>query len=129
MAFTVDLSQAANRHLDAADVLCAGRPPRRGVAGYLYGLAAELAVKAMVEQLPGLRSDAIFYAHFPELRTLLRDALKGRSARPLSSFVHDDAFMNSWDIRMRYADGRQIRDDWVEAWQRQARRAVSAMGT
>jgi hypothetical protein len=30
---------------------------------------------------------------------------------------------------MRYADARQIRDEWIDKWAEQARRAVSAMGT
>jgi hypothetical protein len=74
---------------------------------------------------------AIEYAHFPELRTLLRDALQGRnrSVKPLSVFIFNDAFMNNWHISMRYADADQIKGDWVRAWQKQARDVVNAMGT
>lgn len=129
MSFTANLPAAAHRHLDAADALASATPPRRPVAAYLYGLAAELALKAMAESVPALRTDAILYAHFPELRTYLRDALSGRTARALASLVHNDAFMNNWHISMRYADGRQVRDEWVSAWQQQARLAVSTMGT
>jgi hypothetical protein len=74
---------------------------------------------------------AIEYAHFPELRTMLRDALQGRhrNVKLLSTFIFNDSFMNGWHISMRYADARQIRDEWVKAWQGQAKDAVNAMGT
>jgi hypothetical protein len=74
---------------------------------------------------------AIEYAHFPDLRTLLRDALQGRhpNVTLLSRFVLNDSFMNNWHISMRYADARQIRDEWVKAWQEQAKAAVGSMGT
>lgn len=127
MAFTSNLSQAASRNLEAAEMLAKG--VRRDVAGYLYGIAAECAVKAMAEDIPLLRRNEIFYAHFPELRTLLRDALSGRTAKPLSTLIEDDSFLNNWHVKMRYADARQILDTWVNAWAQQARRAVNAMGT
>lgn len=134
MAFTHDLPRAAHRHLQAADMLRAAPGHRKDVAGYLYGIAAECAIKHMVIpiQLPPEHDKrAIEYAHFPELRTLLRDALQGRhrNSRALSVFIFNDAFMNNWHITMRYADARQIDSRWVEDWQQQARDAVNAMGT
>ena len=45
MGYTSDDPAAARRHLDAADHLAGGT--RRPVAGYLYGIAAECAVKAI----------------------------------------------------------------------------------
>ncbi|WP_148273525.1 hypothetical protein [Stigmatella aurantiaca] len=127
MAFTPNLPAAARRHLEAAEELVTGT--RQDVAGYLYGIAAECAVKAMMENIPLVRRDEAFYAHFPELRTILRDALQGRVARPLSALINDDRFLNNWHVRMRYADSRQILSDWVAAWSEQARRAVNAMGS
>ena len=130
MAFTHKLPEAARRNLRAADVLDEGH--RRDVAGYLYGIAAECAVKQMVIPLslsPEHDKNAIFYAHFPELRTLLRDALKGRNMKPLTVFVFNDGFMNNWHVGMRYADAAQILPGWVNAWRQQARDAVGAMGT
>jgi hypothetical protein len=134
MAFTHDLPAAARRHLQAADMLCADPGHRKDVAGYLYGIAAECAIKQMVIPLPmsaDQNKKAIEYAHFPDLRTLLRDALQGRhpNVTLLSRFVLNDSFMNNWHISMRYADARQIRDEWVKAWQEQAKAAVGAMGT
>lgn len=126
MAYTVDLSAAAQRHLDAAEKLA--RAQREDVAGYLYGIAAECALKAMAKTLPTGRSDDIFYAHFPELRTRLRDLLQGRMAQPLLQLIRDDSFMNEWDIRMRYAPANAVREKPIERWAQQARRAVSSMG-
>jgi hypothetical protein len=46
MAFAPNLRSAARRHLEAGSEL--NRGPRRDVAGYLFGIAAECAVKAML---------------------------------------------------------------------------------
>jgi len=127
MAFTPNMPAAARRHLVAAEELA--DTARWDVAGYLYGIAAECAIKTMMENIPLARRQEAFYAHFPELRTLLRDTLQGRSARPLSAFINDDRFLNNWHVSMRYADAQQISEQWVTAWREQARRAVSAMGS
>lgn len=120
-----NLPRAARRTLDAAERL--DRPARADVAGYLYGLAAECAVKHMSTQIPSARGDDVFYAHFPELRTLLRDRLQGRNAKILLRYIEDDAFMNNWHVSMRYCSGSEIRRRWVESWARQARDVVNAM--
>jgi hypothetical protein len=127
MAFTANLPAAARRHLEAAEELVNG--PRQDVAGYLYGIAAECAVKAMMKEVPCARRDDAFYQHFPELRTILRDVLQGRSAQPLLTLIDNEQFLNNWNVRMRYADGRQILSEWVKNWGEQARRAVNTMGS
>ena len=78
MAYEHDMPAAAHRHLDAGTKL--EKNGRRDVAGYLFGLAAECAVKAMAARIPAARCDEIFYAHFPELRTLVRDKAQGHGA-------------------------------------------------
>jgi len=131
MSYTPDLSAAAGRHLDAAEALAEG--PRRRVAGYLNGVAAECAIKAMMRDaglIPqGPRREDPFYAHFPQLRTMMRDRLKGRRGGPLLKFINDDRFMTRWDTDMRYCKGSEIQDSWISAWQTQARDAVAAIGT
>ena len=67
------------------------------------------------------------YAHFPTLKTLLRDRAQGRHATVLRRFADDDAFMNEWDIEMRYAPRQDITDDLVERWRAHAQRAVTEM--
>lgn len=133
MAFMIDMPAAARRHLHAADLLATG--PRWDVAGYLYGIAAECAVKAMMGDAGYRpRGDADrrmdpFFAHFPELRTLLRDAPQLRRGFLLHRFIQNDGFMNQWSTRMRYSRGKDIEKHWVESWATQARQVVAAMGT
>lgn len=133
MSYTPNLPVAAGRHLAAAEELAGGTCRR--VAGYLYGIAAECAIKAMMLQvgltpLPGeqRRADP-FYAHFPELRTLLRDRLAGRRDALLLRFIKDDSFLHHWDTEMRYCAGAEIQDSWITDWQTHARNAHAAMGT
>ncbi len=47
MAFTPHMPTAARRHLEAAEILF-GNTTRMDVSGYLYGIAAECAVKALM---------------------------------------------------------------------------------
>lgn len=134
MSFQPNLPASARRHFEAADILFTSEN-RRDVAGYLYGIAAECAVKAMMLEAGRrplerhMRNEDPFYSHFPQLKTLLRDSLVGRSATTLRRFVEDPKFMNQWDIEMRYSKGSDIRDDWVETWRTQARDIVNAIGT
>jgi hypothetical protein len=59
MTFTTDYAASARRHLEAG-VLLRDRKP--DVAGYLFGIAAECAIKAMMDEAnvrpkrPGVRS-------------------------------------------------------------------------
>ena len=127
------MQAAARRHLQAAEVLAGGH--RRDVAGYLYGLAAECAIKAMMYEagyrpIPNAaRKEDPMFAHFPELRTMLRDQLHGRRGLPLNTFINADSFMNWWSTRMRYSHGKDIRPEWIDAWAQQARQAVASIGT
>ncbi len=132
MAFSTDMRAAARRHLQAAEVLVAPGG-RRDVAGYLFGIAAECAVKAMMIDA-GLRPTSDrrgdpFYEHFPDLRTLLKDNVHGRKAATLNNFINNDAFMNNWSTRMRYSNGKDIYDRWIDGWAEQARQAVASIGT
>jgi hypothetical protein len=133
MSYALDLPAAAQRHFLAAEALVSGH--RRDVAGYLYGISIECAVKAMMLDaglrpmpLEDRRSDP-FFAHFPTLRTLLRDSLQGRRSSTLNHFIEDARLMSQWDTDMRYSHGKDIRDEWVANWQKQARDAIARMGT
>jgi hypothetical protein len=126
MAYSVDMRAAAYRHLEAADKLML--TGRADVAAYLHGIAAECAVKAMAATLPCARQEVILKAHFPALRTLLRDALKGRAAQPLLRILTSDAYLNEWEIRVRYAASSEIRRKPLADWAKQARQTVSTMG-
>ena len=132
MAYTPDMPAAARRHLEAANALVDG--PRHDVAGYLYGIAAECAIKALMSDagmrpLHDNRRDDPFYAHFPELRTLLRDAPIGRRNGALRQFIDDDSFMAQWDTQMRYCKGSEIKGQWVVNWKNQACQVVASIDT
>jgi hypothetical protein len=133
VAYACDMRAAAHRHLMAAEELVGGT--RRDVAGYLFGIAAECGIKAMmldinIRPLPiANRKDDPFYAHFPDLRTMLRSRLAGRLAAPLLTFIGSDAFMNHWSTDMRYSHGRDVAEAWVIAWAQQARNVISSIGT
>jgi hypothetical protein len=133
MAFTWDMPASARRHLESANIL--SEQPKIDVAGYLFGVAAECAIKAMMQDalIPVLpkekRRDDPYFAHFPELRTMLRDMQMGRRAKPLMNYIEDDSFMNNWSTDMRYSHGREILARWVTVWAEQARQAAASIGT
>jgi hypothetical protein len=139
MAYGEGYAKSAKRHLCAADKLLgvklAGeRPGCRAVAGYLFGLSGELAVKAImrdsgIEKLEkSLRKDDPYYAHFPNLRTLLKNTkIRGRRAGELTKIVGNSSLFQCWDVAMRYAPTDNIEDRWVEAWQKSAKELVARM--
>jgi hypothetical protein len=126
MSYSADLPAAARRQLEAAQKLA--EDGQRHVAAYLFGLAAECALKAMAQSIPEARRDDVFYAHFPVLRTLLLDVLTGRRGQPLRRLVESPDFMNEWAIGIRYAPTAEVRNKPVERWAEQAARAVTSMG-
>lgn len=119
MAYRQELSNSARRHLRAADELygltAGGSQPGCGaVAGYLFGLSGELAIKAMMrdsgmQPLPAdRRRDDPFYAHFPELRSRLLEQLAGRRSGELRRIAETAALFANWDTDMRYAPTTDI---------------------
>lgn len=84
VAYRQDFVNAARRHFRAATELHAvtaagSQPGCSAVAGYLFGLSGELAVKAMMRDSGMVplasvsRRDDPYYAHFPELKERLKD--------------------------------------------------------
>lgn len=132
MAYEPNMHAAARRHLEAADILFDGT--RSDVAGYLYGIAAECAVKAMMldDQMrpsSGNRRDDPFFAHFPELRTMLLDQQWGRRAAILRRFIDDPSFLQEWDTSMRYCKESDIQARWISRWKEQAHNIIACIGT
>lgn len=139
MPYGQDLAGSARRHLAAAhrlyDADLAGHGPgSKAVAGYLYGLAGELALKQIMREsgmqpLDGTqRRDDPFYAHFPTLRILLRDKAEGRRAAELRRYADNNALFQDWDTGMRYAPTSDIDQRWTERWKSQAETLVADMG-
>jgi hypothetical protein len=122
---------AAYRHLQAAETLFDGH--RKDVSGYLYGWASECALKAlMIESgmrplAPDRRREDPFYAHFAELKTMLRDRAFGRRHGDIRKFAADPRFMQFWDTSMRYSDGKDVPDQWVERWREDAKAILAEL--
>lgn len=138
MAYRQDLLNSAKRHLRAAQELHGvtsggSQPGCRAVAGYLFGLAGELALKAMMRDsgmMPSAaehRRDDAFYAHFPALKSLLLNSLHGRRSGELRKIAESASLFQYWDTDMRYAPTADIQDAWVDSWNVSACDLVSRM--
>jgi hypothetical protein len=139
MAYSQDMRKAARRHLTAAQVLYerdgpGEQPGCKAVAGYLFGLAGELAVKELM-RISGMnplplaeRRDDPFFAHFPVLKTMLSTAT-GRRAGELRKFSEDPQLFQNWDIAIRYAPTNDVDANWVEKWKASAALLIERMET
>jgi hypothetical protein len=135
MAYRQDLKNAARRHLKAAQVLfthsdAGAQPGCKAVAGYLFGLAGELALKQLMREsgvLPAeSRRDDPYFAHFPELKAMLSTA-QGRRAGELMRLSKDPRLFRNWDTAMRYAPTVDIQQAWVEDWKKAAEDLIARM--
>jgi hypothetical protein len=126
MPYRVDMREAARRHFEAAQKLC-DVCQRPAVAAYLFGIAAECAVKHLAQSIPELRTHDVQYVHFPVLRHRVLDALRGRRGLPLRRLLEHDSFLNEWQIDVRYAPNKQVLDKPITAWREHATSAVRAM--
>jgi len=124
--FTSNMTKAAHRNWAAAESLRNAKAPDRTTAGYLYGIAAECAIKALYRDISWTTDsrDGPVYAHFPQLRSKLRDALSGRGGTPLMRFA-DSHFMEGWSIDMRYSDGTRPDAATLDRWRDNAVEAQS----
>lgn len=138
MAYQQDLSSSARRHFRAANELfdtetAGAQPGCRAVAGYLFGLCGELALKAMMRDsgmrplTEDLRRDDPFYAHFPELKSLIRDFAQGRRSGELRQLAENASLFQYWDTKMRYAPTTDIHNGWVDNWRSSANQLIQAM--
>ncbi len=132
MAFGIYMDKAAERHFRAAEYLYE-KTALHCVAGYLYGIAAECAIKHIMRQggitaqFPnGKNRTNPMYAHFPDLKRLLGSYIRGRRAQVLRP-VLEDHFMQEWDITMRYTATRSISKKKVERWREQAQTIIGSM--
>ncbi len=138
MAYRIDFAASARRHLRAAQKLYqtgapGAQPGSRAVAGYLFGLSGELAVKEMMRlsgirpRPPTERRDDPFYAHFPALKTYLSVVVQGRRTGELRRMSEDDKLFQFWDTDMRYAPTIDVSQLWIAAWKESAEHLVATM--
>jgi hypothetical protein len=135
----VSIRASARRHLNAAQALydhrgAGDQPGCKAVAGYLFGIAGELAVKELMRTsgimpLPeNKRRDDPFFAHFPDLKRMLATA-QGRRSGELRRISDDSRLFQNWDTSMRYAPTEDIRPDWVDQWKLSAKELIERMET
>jgi hypothetical protein len=122
MTYEVDFAASARRHWTDADKLLELK--RIQNAGYHYGFAAECALKSVMRDhgIPhseDRRSDP-FWAHFPDLRTLLIRDGKGRLPQRLYNLIAHGSFLQFWHTDMRYAKDHSVEEARVSQWRDQA---------
>jgi hypothetical protein len=138
LPYRKDLSSAARRHLKGAQILykstsAGAQPGSAAVAGYLFGLAGELALKQMMRssgmtELPvEQRRDDPFFAHFPALKGLLATRIHGRRSGELRRFAENRGLFSNWSTEMRYAPTADVAEDWIAKWKASAEELVSLM--
>lgn len=138
MTYRQDFASSARRHLKCASLLfssevAGAQPGCKAVAGYLFGVSGELAVKQIMRASgmkplpPEDRRDDPYFAHFPALKTLLRDSAMGRRSGELRRLAEDHGLFQNWDTDMRYAPTSDIQAGWVAEWKRRAELLVADM--
>jgi hypothetical protein len=137
MSYSRDFRKSAARNFRAAEELMqvdsgGGQPGCKAVAGYLFGLAGESAIKQIMldsgmEPNPTSSHDCPFWAHFPNLKSLLLNTIKGRRAGELRQFAESSSFFGNWAIAMRYAPTQEILDRDINAWKANAQLARDRM--
>lgn len=133
--YSTDLAKSARRHLATATYLDQeeGRAKHGAIAGYLFGIAAECAMKEIMRD-SGMRPlpteqcrEDPFYAHLPQLKTMLRNSAHGRRAGELRKWSEDDNFMREWDTDMRYAPAKDIERADILRWRNHAELVLVVM--
>ncbi|MDL5598903.1 hypothetical protein QS468_39775 [Bacillus subtilis] len=135
MSYDQNPSGSARRHLTAARELHAitdsGKQPGcNAVAGYLFGLAGELAVKAIMldsGMRPSRTPGDAFFQHFPAIKAVLKDQIHGRRAGELRQIAEDNALFDTWHTNMRYSSTNNINPVKVIAWKSSAEQLIARM--
>jgi len=134
------MKESARRHYRAASELHAiagpgSQPGCRAVAGYLYGIAGELALKELMREA-GLRPLSAnerrndpFFAHFPDLQTMLNDHASGRRAGRAVPLLTAKRLFSGWNTNMRYAPTSDVSRQRISDWQEDARKLLDIVGT
>lgn len=124
--YNTDYVKAARRTWEAAEAL---PETCQSVAGYLYGVVTECAVKAIMRrkglaELVDDRPIDPYYSHYPHLASRLRERIAGRGQAELAPFT-ENGFLSQWSTEMRYSDGRAISAKMVMGWRENAERALA----
>ncbi len=122
MAYQINLAASAQRHWhDGRHLLDAKRAQ---AAGYHFGFAAECAIKSVLykHNIPrhADRREDPYWAHFPDLRTILIRDGKGRLSQRLYEVIAKGSFMQEWDTDIRYAVNGSVSEARASRWRDQA---------
>lgn len=118
-------SEAAARHFRSGDRLIAEN--EFAEAGYLYGLAAECAVKAVLA--PNNTLPKKLRKHFPELVDAVLDYAEGRSIGRLAEELSrtKQPYLAGWHTDVRYAGNKSVPCDQAEQWRMDANKLLEWM--
>jgi len=118
--FPLDLSSASQRHWKTAK--CLASKKEWDMAGYIVGFAGECRLKGALLRsgfrfIPEARRDDPFWAHFPNLKTLmLQSGAAARISATVVNLVSSGGFMNEWDTIMRYSKTGSVDEAAVKRW-------------
>lgn len=125
MAYLTDMNDAATRHYhDGRKLLDDNRIDN---AGYHFGLAAECAIKSLLQRASVRDDDSAMWEHFPDLKSVALQSIHGRSAAPVRRLIERDNFMQRWAISMRYAKTGSIDRPTAERWRDHADEAMGLL--
>jgi hypothetical protein len=138
LAYRRDFAASARRHFRSALLLhksveAGAQPGCQAVAGYIFGVVGELALKEIMRpnglrEMPvDRRKDDPFYAHFPSLKSLLAEQLRARKDSRLHTFADSEALFSNWNTKMRYAPTDDIQKKWVDSWKKSAEVLMAEM--
>ena len=125
MAYLTDMSDAAKRHYRDGHKLLVNNCVDN--AGYHFGLAAECAIKSILQSAGVRDDDSAMWQHFPDLKPTALQSIHGRSAAPIRRLLERDNFMQRWAISMRYAETGSIERSTAERWRDQADEAIGLL--
>lgn len=99
-----DYQDAANRHLDDAQLLFAHSSPRLANASHLFGISAECSLKAMARKFNPSAKFIGNKGHLPLLFSELSNvasALAGNAVLA-SQIAEVSRYFSSWEVSQRY---------------------------
>ena len=108
---------------DGKTLYAASRYPN---ACHLFGLAAECALKAAMEKIPGAKRD-LPRKHLPNLREDARKWLSGRKFNGLRMLLDKTDYMRGWTVENRYWPDHAFSQGLCETHQDHARRTLLAV--
>ncbi len=119
-----DYADAAVRCYRDGDTLF--RQRRYPNATHLFGLAAECALKLLLEKIPGMQE--IPHKHLPDLRDSVLRNLSRRGNEGIRQLLNSNDYMERWDIANRYWPERAFSEQTCETYRDHSRRTLHAIG-